>query len=41
MCLNEMKDEFKNKLAPTDSRFRQDIRQLELGNLGENIKKAL
>jgi hypothetical protein len=35
MCLNEMKDEFKDKLAPTDSRFRQDIRNLELGNLGK------
>jgi hypothetical protein len=37
MCLNEIKDEFKDKLAPTDSRFRQDIRQLELGNLGKKI----
>ncbi len=28
-----MKDEFKNLIAPTDSRFRTDIRQLELGDL--------
>lgn len=33
MCLNELKDEFKNVIAPTDSRFRNDVRQLELGNL--------
>lgn len=34
MTLNEFKDEFKNIIAPTDSRFRSDVRQLELGNLG-------
>jgi hypothetical protein len=33
MTLNELKDEFKNLIAPTDSRFRSDIRQLELGDL--------
>jgi hypothetical protein len=34
MCLNELREEHKNVLAPTDSRYRPDIRQLELGNLG-------
>lgn len=33
MTLNEMKDEFKNIIAPTDCRFRTDIKQLEIGNL--------
>ena len=30
-----MKDEFQKVLAPTDSRFRTDIKQLELGDLGQ------
>ena len=34
MMLNEMKDDFHKQLAPTDSRFRTDIKQLELGDLG-------
>ena len=34
MTLNEMKDEFKNIIAPTDSRFRTDVKQLELGDMG-------
>ena len=34
MMLNEMKDDFRKLLAPTDSRFRTDIKQLELGDLG-------
>jgi len=33
MTLNELKDEFAKVIAPTDSRFRTDVRQLELGNL--------
>lgn len=33
MTLNEMKDEFEKVIAPTDSRFRTDVRQLELGDL--------
>lgn len=35
MTLNEMKEEFKHLIAPTDCRFRTDIKQLELGNLDE------
>jgi len=36
MCLNEFKDEQKSlPIAPTDSRYRVDVRQLELGNLDE------
>ena len=35
MVLNELKDEFKSVLAPTDSRFRSDIRFLEMGDLGK------
>ena len=35
MTLNEMKEEFKHLIAPTDCRFRTDIKQLELGNLGK------
>ena len=31
-----MKEEFKNLLAPTDCRFRTDIKALEVGNLGKN-----
>ncbi len=34
MTLNELKEEFEKVIAPTDSRFRTDIRQLEFGNLG-------
>lgn len=34
MSLNQMKPEFENLIAPTDSRFRPDVKQLELGNLG-------
>lgn len=34
MSLNQMKPDFEKLLAPTDSRFRSDLRQLELGNLG-------
>jgi hypothetical protein len=34
MGINEVRSEFKNKLAPTDSRFRPDIKALETGNLG-------
>lgn len=37
MTLNEFKDELKSVIAPTDSRFRSDVRQLELGNLGNFI----
>ena len=29
-----MKDEFGKVIAPTDSRFRTDVKQLELGDLG-------
>lgn len=35
MTLNELKDEFVNVIAPTDSRFRSDVRKLELGDLGK------
>ncbi len=34
MMLNEMKEDLRKVLAPTDSRFRTDIKQLELGDLG-------
>ena len=34
MTLNELKPEFEKLIAPTDSRFRTDIRKLELGDLG-------
>ncbi len=34
MTLNEMKEEFEQLLAPTDCRFRADIKALENGNLG-------
>ena len=34
MTLNELKPEFEKHIAPTDSRFRTDIRKLELGDLG-------
>lgn len=34
MSLNELKNDMAKVIAPTDSRFRTDIRQLELGDLG-------
>lgn len=34
MSLNEIKNDMSKVIAPTDSRFRTDIRQLELGDLG-------
>jgi hypothetical protein len=34
ITLNEMKEEFEKIIAPTDSRFRTDVRRLELGDLG-------
>ena len=34
MTLNEVKQGFEKILAPTDSRYRSDVRELELGNLG-------
>lgn len=39
MTLNELKEEFEKVIAPTDSRFRSDIRQLELGDLGEYFQR--
>lgn len=33
-----MKEEFEKIIAPTDSRFRSDVKQLELGDLGIKIK---
>ena len=35
MTLNELTEDMEKTIAPTDSRFRTDVRQLELGNLGE------
>ena len=35
MCLNELKSEYNGVIAPTDSRFRSDIRCLENCDLGE------
>jgi hypothetical protein len=34
MSLNEIKNDMEGVIAPTDSRYRSDIRQLELGDLG-------
>lgn len=34
MCLNELKPEYEGLIAPTDSRYRSDIRSLENGDLG-------
>lgn len=34
-----MRPEFKNLLAPTDCRFRTDIKALETGELGECHEK--
>lgn len=33
MTLNELKPEMEKLIAPTDSRFRSDIRRLEVGDL--------
>ena len=41
ITLNEMKDEFKNLIAPTDSRFRSDVRHLEIGDLGGKFISVL
>ena len=41
MMLNEMKEDFRKLLAPTDSRFRTDIKQLELGDLGNFLYNYL
>jgi hypothetical protein len=35
MCLNELKNEYNGVIAPTDSRFRSDVRSLENGDLGK------
>ena len=32
--LNELNDEIKDKIAPTDSRFRPDMRKMEEGDIG-------
>lgn len=37
MTLNQMRPGYEKTLAPTDSRHRADLRQLELGNLGTRI----
>jgi hypothetical protein len=37
MTLNEMKAGIEKVIAPTDSRFRTDIKQLELGDLGKSV----
>lgn len=34
MTLNELKEDFEKVIAPTDSRFRTDVKKLELGDLG-------
>lgn len=34
MGLNQLRPEFEKEIAPTDSRLRPDIKQLELGNIG-------
>ena len=35
MSLNELTDELERSIAPTDSRFRSDIRLLEQGDIGQ------
>ena len=32
--LNELNDEIKSKVAPTDSRYRPDMRKMEEGDIG-------
>ena len=34
MSLNQIKPEFEKLLAPTDARFRTDLKHLEMGNIG-------
>ena len=34
MTLNELREDFEKIIAPTDSRFRTDVKKLELGDLG-------
>lgn len=34
MSLNELKEGMEKVIAPTDSRYRGDVKQLELGDLG-------
>lgn len=41
MGLNEMFKEQEGVIAPTDSRFRSDIRGLELGDLGKRKIKLI
>lgn len=36
MGLNEMEPSLREKIAPTDSRLRLDMRYMEEGNLGTN-----
>lgn len=40
MMLNELDDDMKGVFAPTDCRFRPDIRAMESGNMGmyQNLK---
>jgi hypothetical protein len=41
MSLNELKEEYKLILPPTDSRYRTDVRELELGNLDRASEEKL
>lgn len=38
MSLNELTDDMKEKLPPTDSRFRPDVRELEEGRISKYWK---
>jgi hypothetical protein len=41
MGLNEMFKEQEGVIAPTDSRYRSDVRSLELGDLGKSVNLAI
>lgn len=38
LSMNQLKPHLEKLIAPTDSRFRTDMKQLELGNLGSIVK---
>lgn len=40
MCLNQITDDLKPKLPPTDSRLRPDVKLLEDGDLGEHRRSV-
>jgi hypothetical protein len=37
MVLNEFPDELKTKIAPTDCRWRPDMRKMEEGDIGKKL----